>query len=66
METGLAAGAALATAAAFAWHRELRRLAARLVASFAQPTRYSVTSNTADSGPTVTGRARGATSRGSG
>ncbi len=43
METGLAAGAALAMATALAWHRELRRLAGRLVASFAEPTRYSVT-----------------------
>ena len=43
METGLAAGAALATVAALAWHRELLRLAATIVASFAEPTRYSVT-----------------------
>ena len=43
METCLAAGAALAMAAALAWHRELRRLTATLVASFAEPTRYRVT-----------------------
>ena len=43
METGLTAVAALATAAALAWHRELRRLAATIVASFAEPTSYRVT-----------------------
>ena len=43
METALAAAAALTTAAGLAWHRELRQLAARIIASFAEPTKYRVT-----------------------
>ena len=43
METCVAAVTALASAIALAWRRELRRLAARIASSFAEPTSYSVT-----------------------